>query len=76
MTTMLQAIRNALSYAAEDYAERANIESKHRADDDEPDEEEDEYREASDEYSAALDRLDALMRRGHKPLWMDEEVQE
>lgn len=75
MTTMREAIRNALSYAAEDYAERANIESKHRDEDEEPGEEEAGYREAADEYSAALAQLDGLRRRGHEPLWMGEEVQ-
>lgn len=60
MTTLLETIREALSYAAEDYAERADIESKHRADDDEPDEDEEGYRDAANLYSAALEQLDTL----------------
>jgi hypothetical protein len=68
-------IREALTYAAEDYAERANIEAKHRDEDDEPDEEEAGYREASDRYSAALAMMDEAQRSGYRPLWLNEEVQ-
>ena len=68
-------IREALTYATEDYAERANIESKHRDENDEPEEEEAGYITASNHYLRALDMMAEAERAGHRPLWLSEEVE-
>lgn len=57
---LMATIRDALDYAAEDFAERANIEAKHRPDDGDPEEgsEEAEYIATANRFSAALEALD------------------
>lgn len=73
--TLWDTIREALTYAAEDYAERADIESKYRDGGDEPGEEEAGYHEAANRYSWALEMMAKAERAGHRPLWLNEEVQ-